>query len=483
MKRVLFALVCVFLFAPLAFSQVRIPGIGGVHNGAVVGGPTFNQDYGHTCSTSGTITSCSYTIFPTTAKSARYLMFGSGSNVKASSGYDCASSSPCLSSSGDLLDTYSLCPSSKCNAVNTTEGSFLDGVEVAGNTAAGATVVTINFSGSASVEPNGCQCVFSTFNEYPAPSGLTFSFDGADNAFTTSCGTSCTLANPTVSGTDVVIHTVDSQTPLTNLNTGFTLDFIGNIFNLAATTSTALTVNNSSWVTDSAISFKLSGSYTANGTPWASVTTNNAQIINQSCSPTCTITVPTTSAGLGFIAAASHTNTVGSYISSISGWTVPSGAGTCRISASGAGQLSCAYNLSLAASVTSIALTMSATDHYDFMFFNLTDSNGTPSLDAQNSTSNSASLTPSGQSLTLGGTSSLPDVVFQLMATEAASPDPNWNTFFITLYPYPGGSNGYTPGGNVGGTAVLLNTTNQAAPTWVQATSKATVVAAVAFKP
>jgi len=220
----------------------------------------------------------------------------------------------------------------------------------------------------------------------------------------------------------------------------------------------------------SAIAFKSSlGKFTPPPAgPSSLVNFTSPQGVN--CSPSCSLKIPTT--GSGHLLYVESADLTGNYISSISGggtWVIPNGANTCRIALASTSALSCAYLLSITAGVTSLGVTMTGSANASFTISEVASSAGAFSLDAEGSTTNPPSPNPSGQALTLTGKS---DVIFQASFIPGGSSG-------VTFYPL---TNGFYFMNSEAQQAELLNTTNGAAPMWVNQQFNATTVTGVAFK-
>ena len=161
--------VCVLLVAMLGFSFgaqaqyvsfTQAAGQQARHNGgAVTGGFVYGQGTSGTQGT-GTVqsnacgatfsTTCSIKVLPTTAGSdmAVGMVTGPSSTGHITSAYSCVSSNPCLNSSGDLVDTFSLCSASSCLVTNS--GLDHDDVAYVAGGAGGAGVITMNLSATPS---------------------------------------------------------------------------------------------------------------------------------------------------------------------------------------------------------------------------------------------------------------------------------------------------------------------------------------------
>lgn len=199
------------------------------------------------------------------------------------------------------------------------------------------------------------------------------------------------------------------------------------------------------------------------------------------CSPSCSITIPATSAGnLLYLEAGDQSSTLIQSVSDSAGdnWQVPSttGTSTCRNTMSGGYALSCAYVLSTAtAGVTHLNITMTGSSSVSFAVMEIQPLGGVFSLDVQGSTVNSASLTPFGKSLSLA--KGADDVIFQTAFIPGG-------TTGVSYYPIPQSSPSLGPQffENQAGFATLLDATTGVVPVWGDQQNNQTLVTGVAFK-
>ena len=362
---------------------------------------------------------------------------------------------------------WTLCPN--CHVFNSTLSRNEDiAYNLTGNP--GTTSITVNLSGAASGQFG------LNFVELIPPPASTASFDVAGTSATTSC-TTCTGVGLNISATDVIIQSVAATSPSTwnAWSAPYTTLPLGEGLNLNATSGAAPTVlTTGPGAVFSAIAFKsTAGSFAPPAQPIAVVNYTARQGI--SCSPSCSLSIPSTGAGhLLYIEAADMTS---SRISSISGggsWVIPTGSSTCQITLSGSDALSCGYVLSSNAGVSSLSVTMSGNTNASFAIWELASTSGTFSFDVEGSATNNASFDPSGAPLALSGHN---DVIFQ----SAFVPGGTSSVSFYPIPRVPPGGQGTMFLNNNAASVVLLNTTSGAAPLWVNQQNSATVVSAVAF--
>ncbi|MFZ1973358.1 MAG: hypothetical protein WAU89_10965 [Candidatus Acidiferrales bacterium] len=385
------------------------------------------------------------------------------------------------------------------SATNHVFNSGHDNMDVATCTggSAGTTSITVNMS--TSVGAGGYWGI--AFYEILPPSGYTASFDTGGTASSSSC-TTCTAVGLTTAATDTIIEAWDIfGAPAPNnfnpWNGNFFTENLGSglILNQPSGTISAPTfsLTTSSWITFSAVAIKYSaGSYTT-PTPVFSlanytVSDPSAAGTFKSCSPTCTLTVPSTASGdLLFLVSGSDISAGGtnSHLSAVSAggsWVFLTGASTCSLSNSQVA-LSCGYVLSSSSGVTSVTITMSSNStKMAFGWYEVHRTSGSFLLDTENSTATSSlpDNFPSGQALTLGGTN---EVIFQIEGSvggiSTVTLYPQAYTFNLGNLFIDGGAAGYFVGG-----AVLLNTANGSAPTYTypSGTGAGFLAAGVAFK-
>jgi hypothetical protein len=354
---------------------------------------------------------------------------------------------------------------------------------------AGTTSVTVNLTGAAGGTTS--DLFYANFIELLPPAGFSGQFDVGNTLAEAAC-TSCVGVNlGTLGGTDAII-----QATTGGPNVGFNLfgspyftEYLSNAGNLTAiqlnATSGAgptLAQATSAAVDWTAIAFKsTAGSFTP-PTPVFSLvsvaSTVNDGLVYLSCSPTCSLTVPST--GSGHLLFLQVSNPSGNFLSSATGggtWVVPTGASTCQLNQSGSA-VSCGYVLSSTSSATTINLTMSASATYGVMYYEVSRTSGSFVLDTQASTGiTGTTSTTTGQALTLSGTN---DVIFQELSSLATN-----IPLAQSLYPQPllKTSQGQIFANDKASTGVLLNTKNGTAPKYLMfATGQAAAVSAVAFK-
>jgi hypothetical protein len=337
--------------------------------------------------------------------------------------------------------------------------------------AGGTSSITVNLTGNS---PN----LGVNFMEVLPPSGSTASFDAAGTNVSSGCSGTCPGVGLTITGTDVIIQNMHANNASTwnSWSAPYTTLPLGEGLLLNATSGAAPTVVvDSTGVVENAIAFKsTAGSFSPPPQPMSVVSYTNSP--QTGCNPTCSVAIPSTGSGhLLYIEAANINN---SFLSSVSGggtWVVPTGANSCRISMVLAGNdaLSCAYALSSTAGATSVNVTMTGNSQTFFAVWEITSIGGPFSLDAQGSATNGASPNPSGVALALAGSN---DVIFQSIFVPGGSSS-------VSLYPMPRISGQATQFyNNQAANAALLNTTNGAAPLWIDQQNQATIVSGLAFK-
>lgn len=433
-------------------------------------------------------TACTLAVKTTTAGSDMVIgrVMGEASTGHITSAFSCVSSNPCLTSSGDKVDTFSLCPSSSCLVTNSGQDHD-DAAYVAGG-AGGANFITVNVS-AAPVSFDDVE-----FGEILPPlcgaSPCATVVDNSGNgstAFSTngSCGSSCVGPAFTVTGTDGIIEIIDSDAAISLPGSAYTLDFIGNVFSFDNTTGTGIPFSTTAAWTLTGLAFKTTTSYSPPAKPFSNLAPGSpTQFMTGalSCTPTCPgITLPVTVNTAGNLIMVFAQVTPGStqaIISSISdnksnSYTVPSAANTCK-QTGGTIDLSCAYSVITTTGVTTLTPVMSASTNAYFMYYLVSASSGTIALDAQNSSfSSSSSSTVTGQTLSLsGGTSGLVDACFAEMGFAGNGTTPS--EIIDTLYPLPQGANFFGGYGAVdanGGSMMSLNQRNGNPPTWILSSS------------
>lgn len=350
-------------------------------------------------------TSCNITQFtPTVAGSVWIVVTANGANISPTS----------VTGGGG---TWTKC--TVCHGFTSFFGSSDIFYNLSGTTS--TTTVTVNYA----VAPSTTS--FTEFMEILPPAGYTASFDTGGYTGSAVCTSGCVGPALTLAGTDAIIMGTDY---IPNWNTwnfitggsGYPwfASWFGDGLCLNCTVGTAPNVN----VTSSpeagyigiAIAFKSSAaSFT---TPaalmnFANITSPNGAS-EYNCSPTCSITVPSTTAGnLLFIEASTQVSN--DYISSVSGggtWVVPVACQK-QVTSPSTLNVSCAYVLSASGGTTSIAVTMAGSSSATGIgIYEVHRTSGSWALDTDGSTANTASFTPPLQPLTLTGTN---DVVFQVM--------------------------------------------------------------------
>lgn len=369
---------------------------------------------------------------------------------------------------------WTLCPASSCHLFSSSPARNVDmAYNLTG--AAGTTSVTVNLSG-------GSGTIFgANFFEFLPPPGSTASFDAAATNLSTNCSGTCPGVGLTITGTDVILQSMHANSASTwnAWSSPYTTLPLGEGLYLNAKSGAAPTVKVSgTGAVVHAIAFKsTAGSFTPPTKPISVVNFTSTGLNGTSCSPTCSISVPSTGAGnLLFIEAANLNN---NFISSVSGggtgWVIPSGGNSCRISyvLAGNNALSCAYLLSSTAGATSISITMTGGGAEFFSIWEVTSTAGAFAFDTQSSTQNSASFSPPGAALSLTGTN---DAVFQAIFVPGGTSSGS----YLMQPRIPGASlNFFNNNAAEGG---VMNVSSAPPIIWVNQQNNATVVTGVAFK-
>ena len=488
--------VCVLLVAMLGFSFgaqaqyvsfTQAAGQQARHNGgAVTGGFVYGQG---TSGTQGTgtwtvqsnacgatfSTTCSIKVLPTTAGSdmAVGMVTGPSSTGHITSAYSCVSSNPCLNSSGDLVDTFSLCSASSCLVTNS--GLDHDDVAYVAGGAGGAGVITMNLSAT----PSSFE--YEEFGEIVPPlcgaSVCASSVDNSGNGSSTfltsgSCG-GCVGPAFTQTGTDGIIEIIDSVSVINSPSSAYTLDWVGNVFAFDDTSGAAITFQTNQPWTLTGLAFKTAGgAYSPPAKPFSNLapgSPNNFTTASQACTPTCpSITLPVTVNTAGALIIIFGQATPGSTQTTIASvtdnkgntYTVPTGANTCQ-QTGGSVDLTCAYSIITTTGVTTLTPVMNTSTTEYFMYYLVSASSGTIALDTQNSShSSTASQIVTGQTLSLsGGSSGVVDACFAETGWATATP----LIWITSLYASPQGSNffgGFSANNTQGGSMVSLNQRN-----------------------
>lgn len=470
MDKQLMRLLVVVLALCSSLSAQILPGILNPHASSLSLSPgwTYLQDtfYNPGCSLAA---SCTMTVLPTTAGSVWAIQIVTGDT----------SANKITSANG-----WTLC--SNCNVVGSGVGNQDAAYKIGGT--AGTTSVTVtltstpaNFFGFA-------------FLELLPPAGYTASFDTSGSFAATSC-TACTGVGLTLTGTDAIVQfqeeqNNDSSPAWAAWNAPYITDPVNNGLYLNATSGAAPTMNQtpSGGINFSALAFKSTAANFSVPTPsplFSIVSYTPGTFTGVSCSPTCTLTIPSTASGNLLFAQSSNFGGTGR-ISSMSGggtWVVPS-SGTSDCSYTVSSQTNgCAYVLSSTSGVTSVSFTMSASGTYGIDLYEIHRSSGSWTLDTQASNNVATSTNNNvGPALTLSGSN---DVIFQEITGAGY-----YNNELYYPQPYIGTAAGFSVFYNNnftnlqgGATGVLLNSTNGAATHWLgQSNGSAITMSAIAFK-
>ena len=324
------------------------------------------------------------------------------------------------------------------------------------------------------------------FYELLPPLGYTASFDAAATATPTSC-TTCSGPTLVLAATDAVIMNPGgaSAAGWNACAAPYITDANGSCIGLdvpAGSSTPQITFTKSSNPEFMAMAFKSTlGNFTP---PTHQYSVANFTATSQSCSSTCTLTIPATGAGhLLFIEAGDESFTNITSVSGGGNWVVPNGANTCQIQQNIAGQnnaASCAYNLSSTSGTTSLTVTMSGAASTNFAIWEIATTIGSFMFDAQGSAvNNTTGFYTNGPSLALSGKN---DVIFQLGWVVGGSLGP-------TYYPMPHiASNGsigpfnYFLLNQVASTVLLDSGASPPTPVWINPQHNTTFVSGIAFK-
>jgi hypothetical protein len=318
------------------------------------------------------------------------------------------------------------------------------------------------------------------------PSGYTASFDGANFVNTASC-TTCSGASPTITATDAVLHLFNASGTAPAWN-GCSGPYILDVSSTACegtnvTSSNSLTVSFPSSQTDFqdvAIAFKSSAGTFSTPSPVFSISSLTwTPDSNTTCSPTCSITLPSSASGNLVMVVGAAAN--GNYISSASyggdSLTVPSGSNTCRIANTNtsAPELTCAYLLNAPAETSSaVSITLNSTGNFGYEIYVVSRTSGSFALDTQASNTQAGSLSSySTPSVTLSGSN---DIEFTFQSIEGGITETSY-------FPGPAGptSFGWYYADDASG-QFLLNTTNAGDNPLANNTTSAMAAATVVFK-
>lgn len=422
--------------------------------------------------------SCSFsagTLAPTTAGTVRIIFLRTAN----------ASNAPnvTISSVSGLGSTWNLCPASSCHILGNDD---LDMAYAIGGTG-GQLNGTITLSGN-----SGTAFFTVILYEFLPPAGATASFDtsGTVQSNCTSGSATGVGLGLTPSNTDLIFTGRGNGDPSGPF--AYSAPYVqtpyNNAFNLNTTSGTAPTMGCvGSTMIYTAMAFKTSaGLFTPPTKNMKPVNYTNNNDVQLTCSPTCSLTIPASTAGnLLFLEAADINAAFISAVSDSQGdsWVVPgtTGSSTCRNTVSGTNDaLSCAWVLVAKGGTTSLSITMSANGAVQFAVMEVHSAlAGNFALDAQGSTQNTASFNPSGQALAISGSD---DVVFQAAFIPGG-------TTAQTYYPMPPSSPKTGQEfwlGQAGFVAVLDIPYGQfpsnAQPTWGNQQDNATLATGVAFK-
>jgi hypothetical protein len=440
-------------------------------------GWTWLQDSPLIFCSPGPVTSCNVqtgNLVPTTAGSVWVVQIQTTNNVTITS----------VTGGGG---TWVHCPN--CHVTNPSGLNADASYNLSGN-AGTSQGITITLSGSSG-------SIFgANFYELLPPPGSTASFDDSGISAPTGCTVCSGVTLTHITGTDAIITNPGGpgQHVWNAWSAPYFMDSNGagialNVTSGAAPTLAFQAAHNPEFM---AIAFTSSkGIFTPPTHQYSIVNVTASGSLN--CSPTCSITVPSTGSNhLLFLESADEAFT---HITSVSGggsWVVPTGANTCQIQFAISSQNnanSCAYVLSSTSGTKSISVTMSGSASTAFLFWEIATTTGSFVLDAHGSAiNNTTSFFNNGPTLTLTGSN---DVIFETEWCVGGSLGPN-------LYPQPfiaGNANGAGPFNyflfNEASMVVLLDSAPvQAAmnlgsqaptPTWLNPQHNPTFVSGVAF--
>lgn len=434
---------------------------------------TFDSSNGTTNGACASGTTCTITFVGTTSSSkSAWALYASTSNsvqiLRA-----CTNDSTCSSTN----DNWQTCGAS-CQATQGSSNIAL-AYNVNGTVSSSSFTVVLN-------NPSGTSFLI-LFVEMIPPSGFLPAFDAVATATSASC-TTCTLAAPTVSGTDAVVHwplNTGSISTISPASSPYFQDFNGPVIGQNITSSTAPTLTQASGsFADAAVSFKTTSAFTADSKN-SFFTLANATLVgqlSQSCSAAgCSLTIPSTTAGnLIFI---HQLDSSGNEISSVSDagadtFSVPAG---CAIIVTGLNESqSCAYTLSVTGGTTSLTVKMAATTGTNsFAIYEFHRQSGSWVNDFVGSQQNGHTATPAGVSLTLTGANG--DVAIQGLWSGGGAND-------LTYYPISwnnltGGNGPAVASGGPNSVAVLNIPNSFPNMTWYYGSSvQNTASIGVAFK-
>ena len=353
--------------------------------------------------------SCSFssgTLAPTTAGTVRVIFLRTATGASAPN--------VAITSVTGAGSTWNLCPASSCHILGNDD---LDMAYAIGGSG-GQTNITVNVSPA-----SGTSFFTVILYEFLPPAGSTASFDtsGTVNHACTGGTTTGVGLSIAANSTDLILTGRGNGDPAGPFS--YSSPYIQTPYNnavaLNTSTGSAPTMSCSgSSLIFTAIAFKsTAGKFNPPATHMtpANYTNNNDTQIN--CNSSCSLTIPSTSAGNLLYLVAADIN--GTFLSSVSdgqgdAWVVPSttGSSTCRNSVGGTNDvLSCAWVLSAKGGTTSLSITMTGSGAVQFAVMEIHPISGSFSLDAQGSTQNTtASFNPSGQALALTGSD---DAIFQ----------------------------------------------------------------------
>lgn len=285
----------------------------------------------------------------------------------------------------------------------------------------GTTSFTVNYASAPTTFS------LSSFMEILPPAGYTASYDTGGYNGSSTCTSACTGPTLTLAGNDAIVMPTDflgnwSAWNMISGGTGYPWQttWLGDGLCLNCTVGTAPSFvaigTPEAGNTSGEIAFKSTAGTFTTPTPvfnFANITAPGGTAAEYNCSPTCSITVPSTTAG-NLLYVEASTEVSGDYISSISvggTWVIPTTGCQQQITTPATLNISCAYSLSATGGTTSISITMAGSSSaVGIAIAEVHRTSGTWVLDTDAASTTAAGFTQNMQALTLSGTN---DVIFQ----------------------------------------------------------------------
>lgn len=430
----------------------------------------FDTEYNASCAAGVTTCTLTPTLGPFPAGSVEILTMDSQAPVKISS----------VSQTGA---TWNLCPASGCFIYHATY-NYGDDMAYAVLGSSNNNSITVTMSGNIGAGP------FLTVEIFTPPtcggSPCTAVFDGGaavDNGAAT-CSSACPMATPTVSGTDLVNHSINSvtqnQTPQGYQNCGsssYSLLWGGAActgYNLSSSPASNFNQGAANFFIDTAMSFKLSqGTFTPSSFSPSYSYANLPNNYSTTCGPSCNsgLTNAIASGNLAVMVMVSQNTASSNFIASMAAsgctasWQVPAGF---EKFTSGVGSISLAYCLNTA-SAGSIVPTMQSncTCWWDYMEYSRTSGSWTFGGGGTFSNGTAANV-QAGETLTAtGGTNYV-----CIQGIESPTGQYLWQTKYTGPPFHGGGNNNLTGWGSI---ADLFNTSSCPSISWYDNTSEKAV--------